>query len=78
MTFSEALELLKRGKKVTRSGWNGKDMWIAIMPAHQVSEGSHLMESYVYMKTAKGTLIPWLASQADLLATDWETWETYR
>lgn len=35
-------------------------------------EHSKMTEPYVYMKTAQGGLIPWLCSQADLLATDWE------
>ena len=32
MNFGQALEALKQGKKVARSGWNGKNMWIVLMP----------------------------------------------
>lgn len=32
MDFSEALKLLKQGKKLAREGWNGKGMWIALTP----------------------------------------------
>lgn len=32
MSFGEALEAIKRGEKVARSGWNGKGMWIALTP----------------------------------------------
>ena len=32
MDFGEALKLLKAGKKVRRAGWNGKGMWIVLMP----------------------------------------------
>jgi len=36
MRFGEAIELLKDGKRVRRSGWNGKGMWLALTPATQV------------------------------------------
>ncbi len=32
MDFGEALKALKQGKKVARAGWNGKNMWIVLMP----------------------------------------------
>ena len=32
LTFGEALEALKAGCKVARRGWNGKGMWIVMMP----------------------------------------------
>ncbi len=32
MNFGQALEALKDGKKVCRAGWNGKNMWIVLMP----------------------------------------------
>lgn len=34
MDFSEALRLLKMGKKLARSGWNGRGMWITMSPGH--------------------------------------------
>ena len=36
MKFGEALEALKEGKKVAREGWNGKGMWLVLMPALQL------------------------------------------
>lgn len=33
LTFGLAIEALKQGKKVSRAGWNGKGMWIALMPS---------------------------------------------
>lgn len=33
MNFGEALQKLKAGKKIARKGWNGKGMWIVMMPA---------------------------------------------
>ena len=32
MNFGQAIEALKRGQKVSREGWNGKGMWIVLMP----------------------------------------------
>lgn len=34
--FSLALLHLKQGKKVARSGWNGKGMWIALTPESSI------------------------------------------
>ena len=30
MTFGQAIEAMKRGKKVARKGWNGKGMWLCV------------------------------------------------
>jgi hypothetical protein len=66
--FEFALKWLKEGKRVQRDGWNGKGMWVAL----QVPDaGSKMGLPYLYMKTVQGPLVPWLASQTDLLATDW-------
>lgn len=70
MNFGWALEELKAGRKVARGGWNGKNMWVALQ---RPDEHSKMTEPYVYMKNAQGGLIPWLASQADILAEDWTT-----
>ncbi len=69
MNFSEALYELKIGRRVARSGWNGKRMWLKLQTpdAH-----SKMSLPYIYMSTAQGDLVPWLASQTDLLASDWE------
>jgi hypothetical protein len=84
MNFSDALAMLKVGQKICRLGWNGKDMFLFHNPGSevQVSEGRPLasafpvgtpcrMAPYVMMKTADGYLVPWLASQTDILAEDW-------
>ena len=44
-------------------------MWLALQrpDAH-----SKMTLPYIYMRTAQGDLVPWLASQTDLLAEDWE------
>ena len=68
MTFSDALGQLKIGRKVARSGWNGKDMWIGLQVP---DEHSKMSLPYIYMFTADKNLVPWLASQTDILAEDW-------
>ena len=69
MDFSNALKALKAGHQVARSGWNGKGMWLKL----QVPDAHSMMTlPYIYMYTAQGDLVPWLASQTDVLAEDWE------
>lgn len=66
--FEQALAWLKEGKKVTRKGWNGANQWVAL----QVPDAhSKMTLPYLYIRTVQGELVPWLASQTDLLAADW-------
>lgn len=72
MNFGEAIRLLKAGGKVARKGWNGKGMYLYlytfVIPARDV-----ILEPCIVMLTAQGRHQPgWLASQADMLAEDWE------
>lgn len=69
MTFSEALEQLKAGRRLTRTGWNGPGQYIALQ---RPDLGSKMTLPYIYIRTVSGALVPWLASQTDLLAEDWE------
>jgi hypothetical protein len=66
--FGKALEYLKNGKKVYRYGWNGKGMWLELQLP---DENSKMSLPYIYMKTVDNKLVPWLASQTDMLAEDW-------
>lgn len=68
LNFGQALEHLKTGGKVARVGWNGKGMWLALQ---RPDEHSKMTLPYIYMSTVTGDLVPWLASQTDLLAEDW-------
>lgn len=68
MNFSEALIELKNGRKLSRSGWNGKGMYLELQIP---DEHSKMSLPYVYMKTACNNLVPWLCSQTDMLADDW-------
>ena len=72
MDFGQALMLLKAGKKVAREGWNGKGMWLTLIPAGNAMFKGFPMQDCVGMKTAAGDMQPgWLASQTDMLAEDW-------
>lgn len=87
MNFSQALTELKLGKLVARSGWNGKKMFIFLVPGSSFivnrypllgiyPEGTKISyHAHVDMKTATGDIVPWLCSQTDLLADDWEVCE---
>lgn len=66
--FGWALTHLKCGRKIMRNGWNGKGMYLELQ---EPDENSKMSLPYIYMKTACDNLVPWLASQTDLLATDW-------
>ena len=79
-SFGWAVEQLKSGKKVQRAGWNGKGMWLMLIPAKEwsTSVGPSRVEGatphrlpWIAMKTADNGLVPWLASQTDMLAEDW-------
>ena len=76
LTFGDAIHLLKMGKRVCRAGWNGKGMWLMLVPeaiADAVAFQCAALSAYPWigMKTADEKFIPWLASQADVLAEDW-------
>ena len=68
MNFGDAIEQLKQGTRVCREGWNGRGMWLKLQVP---DEHSKMTQPYIYIKTVQDDLIPWLASQADMLAEDW-------
>lgn len=69
-----AIKQMWHGQKVTRRGWNGRGMYLALQTpdAH-----SKMSLPYVFMRTVQGDLVPWLCSQTDLLATDWQMFEAF-
>ena len=69
MDFSQALVQLKEDKKITREGWNGKDMYLELQ---RPDENSKMTLPYIFMVTVTKDLVPWLASQSDLLVEDWK------
>jgi hypothetical protein len=84
MDFSSALEQIKAGERVCRRGWNGKGMFVFLVPGSTFKVSRHPLlgiypegteinyHGHIDMRTADGTIVPWLASQTDLLADDWE------
>jgi hypothetical protein len=70
--FGSALWALWGGERVTRAGWNGRGMWLELQ---RPDEGSKMTRPYIYMKTVDDDLVPWVASQTDLLSFDWEVVE---
>ena len=83
MNFGQAIEVLKTGNKVTRVGWNGKDMFLFLVKGSQFKvnrppllgiypEGTEInYRPHIDMKTVNGEIVPWVASQSDLLEEDW-------
>ena len=83
LNFGDALLLLKNGQKVARLGWNGKGMFLFLVPGFVFKvtrppllgiypEGTEINYCpHIDMRTADGKIVPWLASQTDVLAEDW-------
>jgi len=82
MTFGHAVELLKAGHKVARSGWNGKSMWLKLVEGRFIANtpdadfknqvGNLDICSHIDMFSAdQKQVVGWLASQTDVLAEDW-------
>jgi Protein of unknown function (DUF2829) len=83
LTFGHAVEYLKAGKRVSRTGWNGKGMFLFLVEGSKfIVNRAPLLGIYpegtsidycphIDMKTADNKVVPWLASQTDVLANDW-------
>lgn len=86
LSFGDAVAALKEGLRVAREGWNGKGMFLYYVPENKypASRNEHgtmvgVFENdmvpygaYIAMKTAQNNVVPWLASQTDVLAEDWQ------
>lgn len=82
-----AIEQLHNGKRVARAGWNGKGMFVFLVPGSTFKVSRHPLlgiypegteinyHAHVDMRTTNGQIVPWVCSQTDLLATDWEVVE---
>lgn len=68
MNIGEAVAALKAGKRVARAGWNGK---VLSLELHVPEATERMTHPFVFMHLLDGGRIPWLCSQADLLANDW-------
>lgn len=83
LSFPEAVIAVKDNHRIARAGWNGKGMYVFLVRGDAVKQAIHncygdpSVDAYdvcdaLYMFTANKELVPWVASQADVLATDWE------
>lgn len=86
MTFGIALELLKKGCRVAREGWNGKGMFVVYQKGYPqgipcnkqaaeawgMNEGDLFKcEPYLQISTVDGSHAMWVPSIRDCLAEDW-------
>lgn len=85
LNFGEVIELLKEGRRLARSGWNGKNMYIFLRKGRLITEVHHdehmvartgktefESRDHICMKDSEGKcVVGWLASQTDMLASDW-------
>lgn len=84
MNFSDALYLLKQGKKVQRAGWNGSGMFVFLVDGSVFNvnrapllgiypEGTRIMYNpHIDIKTVDGSISTWAPSNGDVLAEDWQ------
>jgi hypothetical protein len=87
MDFGSALAACKDGAKITRFGWNGPGQYVVHQAGYPdgiainantaqatgIAQGTvEKFAPYLMMRNAQGVFVPWLASQGDLLADDWE------
>lgn len=78
LSFGDAVAALKEGLRVAREGWNGKGMWLGLVDTGYYDVGFsvvgeiNLLLPWIGMKTADNKFVPWLASQTDVLAEDWQ------
>lgn len=86
LNFGAVIEALKDGKRVAREGWNGKGMYLWLLPKSEVKRSwvkdPHLLAAFgdkdtlecgycIRMKNAQGTIDTWHPSIPDLFAEDW-------
>lgn len=79
-SFSDAIRYMKRGLKVKRKGWNGKNQYIELASniSYQNADGNIVNSNHdsignkaIAFVGTSGVQMGWLASQADMLAEDW-------
>lgn len=87
MDFGDTLRALKEGARATRSGWNGQGMFVVHQKGYPegiainantaeatgIPQGTVcVFRAYLMMRTVDGSFVPWVISQTDALADDWE------
>ncbi len=81
MSLGLAVEAMKHGMKVARAGWNGKGMYLFLIGmngdywTYTNGKNDNLpLLPFIAMKTADDKVVPWLASQTDMLTDDWRVY----
>jgi hypothetical protein len=84
LTFGSALEAIKTGKRMARSGWNGKNMFVFLVPGSQFNvnrppllgiypDGTPITyRPHIDIKGADGSISTWVPSIGDVMAEDWQ------
>ena len=79
-TFGEAIEAVKKGAKISRAGWNGKEQYVELAKCISYvdckgrlinAEHEDITDHALAFVGTRGVQVGWLASQADMLAEDW-------
>lgn len=82
-SFGQAIEMMKYGVRMSRQGWNGKQQYIELATciSYKNSDGEVVNAEHDAIGNAaiafvgtSGVQMGWLASQADMLAEDWEVY----
>ena len=82
MRFGEAVEAMKQGKRVARTGWNGSGMFAYLVPAGSLPAHTDAIKGvfpndlvpyrpHYALKTAQNDVATWAPSGSDTLAEDW-------
>jgi hypothetical protein len=86
--FSSALDYVKDGDRIARTGWNGAGQYVVLQRGYpegiainaNTAEATGIPQGtvcvfrpYLMLRTADGTFVPWAPSVSDVLAEDWET-----
>ena len=82
MNFGEALEKVKAGYAISRTGWNGKGQYVYLISARDLQvglnsgygeyEGEPVFTDTLAIRTRHNQIqVGWLPSQSDMLAEDW-------
>ena len=83
LDFGRALNALRVGLRVARLGWNGRGMFLFLVPGSRFlvnrppllgiyPEGTEITyRAHIDMCDVEGKISPWSGTSLDLLATDW-------
>jgi hypothetical protein len=83
MDFSNALIELKNGELLTRTGWNGRGIFVFLVSGSQFKvnreplnrifpEGKEITyRPHIDIKNVDGSIATWVPSIGDLMAEDW-------